>query len=44
VGELERGRELVAELLRQDQRWRGYLQALADLEYLPNAAELLPEE
>jgi uncharacterized Ntn-hydrolase superfamily protein len=44
AGELERGRELVAELLRQDERWRGYLQALADLEYLPNAAGLLSEE
>ena len=41
VGELERGRELVAELLRQDERWRAYLQALADHDYLPHADELL---
>ena len=44
AGEFERGRELVAELERQDERWHAYLRALADLEYLPNAAELLPEE
>jgi uncharacterized Ntn-hydrolase superfamily protein len=44
AGEFERGRALVAELVRQDERWHAYLRALADLEYLPNAAELLPEE
>lgn len=44
AGELERGRALVAELVREDERWHAYLRALADLEYLPNAAELLPEE
>ena len=42
AGELERGRSLVAELLRQDKRWRAYLQALADRDYLPHADELLP--
>jgi uncharacterized Ntn-hydrolase superfamily protein len=41
AGELERGRSLVAELLRQDERWRAYLQALADHGYLPHADELL---
>ena len=41
AGELERGRELVDELLRQDERWRAYLQALADHGYLPHADELL---
>jgi uncharacterized Ntn-hydrolase superfamily protein len=40
-GDLERGRTLVAELLRQDERWRAYLQALADHDYLPHADELL---
>jgi uncharacterized Ntn-hydrolase superfamily protein len=44
AGEFERGRALVAELVRQDERWHAYLRALADLEYLPNAAKLLPEE
>ena len=41
AGEIERGRELVAELLREDERWRAYLRALADLDYLPHADELL---
>ena len=41
AGELDRAHELVAELLRQDERWRAYLQALADLEYLPHGDELL---
>jgi uncharacterized Ntn-hydrolase superfamily protein len=41
AGELERGRSLVAELLRQDERWRAYLQALAGHGYLPHADELL---
>jgi uncharacterized Ntn-hydrolase superfamily protein len=41
AGDLERGRSLVAELLRQDERWRAYLRALADHDYLPNADELL---
>jgi uncharacterized Ntn-hydrolase superfamily protein len=41
AGDLERGRSLVAELLRQDERWRAYLQALADHDYLPHADELL---
>ncbi|HEX2291782.1 MAG TPA: DUF1028 domain-containing protein [Gaiellaceae bacterium] len=41
AGDLERGRSLVAELLRQDERWRAYLQALADRDYLPHADELL---
>jgi uncharacterized Ntn-hydrolase superfamily protein len=41
AGDLERGRSLVAELLRQDERWRAYLQALADHGYLPHADELL---
>jgi uncharacterized Ntn-hydrolase superfamily protein len=44
AGEFDRGRALVAELVGQDKRWHAYLQALADLEYLPNATELLPEE
>lgn len=44
AGEFDRGRALVAELVRQDKRWHAYLRALADLEYLPNATELLPEE
>jgi uncharacterized Ntn-hydrolase superfamily protein len=42
AGELERARELVAELLQQDERWHAYLQALADHDYLPHADELLP--
>jgi hypothetical protein len=41
AGDLDRGRSLVAELLRQDERWRPYLQALADHDYLPHADELL---
>ena len=41
AGELDRARGLVAELLEQDERWRAYLQALADLDYLPHADELL---
>ncbi|MGH3044057.1 MAG: DUF1028 domain-containing protein [Gaiellaceae bacterium] len=41
AGDLERGRSLVAELLRRDERWRAYLQALADHGYLPHADELL---
>lgn len=41
AGDLERGRSLVSELLRQDERWRAYLQALADHGYLPHADELL---
>lgn len=41
AGDLERGRSLVAELLRQDERWRAYLRALADHGYLPHADELL---
>lgn len=41
AGELERARELVAELVEQDERWRAYLRALADLEYLPHGDELL---
>lgn len=41
AGDLERGRSLIAELLRQDERWRAYLRALADHDYLPHADELL---
>ena len=41
AGDLERGRSLVDELLRQDERWRAYLHALADRGYLPHADELL---
>ena len=41
AGDLERGRSLVAELLRQDERWRAYLRALAEHGYLPHADELL---
>jgi uncharacterized Ntn-hydrolase superfamily protein len=41
AGELDRARGLVAELLAQDERWRTYLRALADLDYLPHADELL---
>jgi uncharacterized Ntn-hydrolase superfamily protein len=41
AGDLERGRSLVAELLRQDERWRAYLRALADHGFLPQADELL---
>lgn len=44
AGELERARDLVAELVRQDERWRAFLRALADLEYLPHADQLLREE
>lgn len=40
-GELDRARELVASLLAEDERWRHYLRTLADLEYLPQADELL---
>lgn len=40
-GEMERARELLDGLLAQDDRWRSYLQALADLDYLPRADELL---
>lgn len=43
AGELDRARLLVAELVRQDERWRTYLRALADLDYLPHADELLAE-
>jgi uncharacterized Ntn-hydrolase superfamily protein len=41
AGELDRTRDLVAELLGRDERWRAYLQALADHDYLPHADELL---
>jgi uncharacterized Ntn-hydrolase superfamily protein len=41
AGKIERARELVAELLAQDERWRQYLQGFADLGYLPHADELL---
>jgi DNA polymerase III delta subunit len=41
AGDLDRARDLVAELLAQDERWRTYLRALADLDYLPHADELL---
>jgi uncharacterized Ntn-hydrolase superfamily protein len=44
VGDLERGRELVAELLAEDARWRAYLEALAALGHLPHGDELLAEE
>lgn len=43
TGELERARDLVAELVRQDERWRAFLRALADLDYLPQADQLLRE-
>jgi len=41
AGELDRARELVAELVSRDERWRACLQALADLDYLPHGDELL---
>jgi uncharacterized Ntn-hydrolase superfamily protein len=41
AGDLNRARDLVAELLRRDERWRAYLQALADLDYLRRGDELL---
>ncbi|HET9323825.1 MAG TPA: DUF1028 domain-containing protein [Gaiellaceae bacterium] len=40
-GEMDEARELLGRLLAQDERWRSYLQALADLGYLPHAEELL---
>jgi uncharacterized Ntn-hydrolase superfamily protein len=44
AGEIERGRELIAELIGEDERWRGYLRALGDLDHLPHADELLAEK
>jgi uncharacterized Ntn-hydrolase superfamily protein len=44
AGELEGARDLVAELVRQDERWRAFLRALADLEYLPHGDQVLREE
>ena len=41
AGKLDRARELVGELLRRDERWRAYLQALADVDYLPHGDDLL---
>lgn len=41
AGEVSRGRELLAPLLEQDDRWGTYLRALADAGYLPHAEELL---
>jgi uncharacterized Ntn-hydrolase superfamily protein len=43
AGEIERGRTLVAQLVGQDERWRGYLRALGDLDHLPRVDELLAE-
>ncbi len=43
AGEIARGRELIAELCVKDERWRHYLRALADLDYLPHADELLAD-
>jgi uncharacterized Ntn-hydrolase superfamily protein len=39
--DVERAKALTAELLAQDSRWRAYLQALAELGYLPHAEQLL---
>lgn len=44
AGDLERGRELVIGLVTEDARWRPYLEALAALDHLPHADELLREE
>jgi len=41
AGDVSRGRELVAPLLAEDERWANYLRALADAGYLPHADELL---
>lgn len=41
AGDVERARALVDQLVEQDERWRSYLRALADLDYLPHADELL---
>ncbi len=41
ANEIERGRELVAELLAQDERWLHYLHALGDAGELPHAEQLL---
>lgn len=41
AGHVDRARELAAELFVQDERWRAYLRALADLDYLPHADEIL---
>jgi uncharacterized Ntn-hydrolase superfamily protein len=41
AGDLDRGRVLVTDLLAEDERWRSFLQALADLDHLPHADELL---
>jgi uncharacterized Ntn-hydrolase superfamily protein len=42
--DLPRSRELIAELVGEDERWRGYLRALGDLGHLPHADKLLAEE
>lgn len=43
AGDIERGRVLIAQLLGEDERWRGYLRALGDLDHLPHADKLLSE-
>ena len=41
ANEIERGRELIAGLLAEDERWLHYLHALRDADELPHAEELL---
>ena len=43
AGDIETGRTLVAGLLADDDRWRHYLRALGDLDYLPHADDLLAD-
>lgn len=42
--DIERGRALIAQLVGEDERWLSYLRALGNLDHLPHADELLPEE
>jgi uncharacterized Ntn-hydrolase superfamily protein len=41
ANQIERGRELIARLLADDERWLHYLHALRDADELPHAEELL---
>jgi hypothetical protein len=41
TGELDTARDLIRPLLQEEPRWGDFVQSLADLELLPNAAELL---
>jgi uncharacterized Ntn-hydrolase superfamily protein len=40
-GDLDQGRSLLAPLLKQEPRWASYVRALADLDLVPRARELL---